>query len=192
MRPRDDGAVAVELAMIVGLLLMIALGAVEYGLAFNNYFGLAASSREGARVGASIGEGASSGLGSSYDADCRILEAAAAALHSTNNAEVVSVTIREWDAASNQPENPGFYSQYRPFISGDETDNPQLLRCNDGWFELSHGWPESVREPAIGPLPWIAVDVEFEHHWTTNFLWWNGSVTWNSQNVLRVEPVNYG
>lgn len=190
-RRNDEGAVAVEAAMVVGLLLLISLGAFEYGMAFNNYFGLASSSREAARVGASIGGGASSGPNSAYDADCAIIEAAAAALNSSSNAEVVSITLTDWDPVNDAPAAPLKSNKYRPATAQEQADNDALLRCST-WYELAHTWSESDREPVSGPRPWIAVEVEFAHNWITGFLWWNGSVNWSNQNVMRVEPVNYG
>lgn len=49
---REDGAAAVEFALIVGLLAMLVFGMMEYGLAFWQVQTLRAASREGARVAA--------------------------------------------------------------------------------------------------------------------------------------------
>jgi Flp pilus assembly protein TadG len=51
---REDGAAAVEFALIVGLLAILVFGLLEYGLAFWQVQNLRASAREGARV-ASVG-----------------------------------------------------------------------------------------------------------------------------------------
>jgi Flp pilus assembly protein TadG len=49
---REDGAAAVEFALIVGLLAMLVFGMMEYGLAFMQVQTLRAATREGARVAA--------------------------------------------------------------------------------------------------------------------------------------------
>ena len=51
---REDGAAAVEFALIVGLLAMLVFGMMEYGLAFWQLQSLRAATREGAR-GAAVG-----------------------------------------------------------------------------------------------------------------------------------------
>jgi Flp pilus assembly protein TadG len=53
----EDGAAAVEFALIVGLLAMLIFGMMEYGLAFWQLQNLRASAREGARVAAIGGTG---------------------------------------------------------------------------------------------------------------------------------------
>src|SRR5688572_14854786 len=49
---REEGAAAVEFALIVGLLAILVFGLLEYGLAFWQVQNLRASAREGARVAA--------------------------------------------------------------------------------------------------------------------------------------------
>ena len=55
---RQDGAAAVEFAVIVGLLAMLIFGMMEYGLAFWQLQSLRAAAREGARVAAVGGDSA--------------------------------------------------------------------------------------------------------------------------------------
>jgi Flp pilus assembly protein TadG len=49
---QEDGAAAVEFALIVGLLAILVFGLLEYGLAFWQVQNLRAATREGARVAA--------------------------------------------------------------------------------------------------------------------------------------------
>jgi Flp pilus assembly protein TadG len=49
---RQDGAAAVEFALIVGVLAMLLFGMLQFGLAFFELQNLRAASREGARIGA--------------------------------------------------------------------------------------------------------------------------------------------
>ena len=53
---REDGAAAVEFALIVGLLAILVFGLFEYGLAFWQVQNLRSSAREGARVAAVGGD----------------------------------------------------------------------------------------------------------------------------------------
>ena len=72
MKARTDherGAALVEAALISGLLVFIALGAIEWGFGLKDWLSVTSGTREGARVGAAAGD--------ETDADCRILEATA-------------------------------------------------------------------------------------------------------------------
>jgi Flp pilus assembly protein TadG len=53
---RQDGAAAVEFALVAGLLAMLIFGMLEYGLAFWQIQSLRAATREGARVAAVGGD----------------------------------------------------------------------------------------------------------------------------------------
>ena len=55
---KEDGAAAVEFALIVGLLAILIFGLLEYGLAFWQVQNLRAATREGARVAAVGGDNA--------------------------------------------------------------------------------------------------------------------------------------
>jgi Flp pilus assembly protein TadG len=55
---QEDGAAAVEFALVVGLLAVLVFGLLEYGLAFWQVQNLRAATREGARVAAVRGSGA--------------------------------------------------------------------------------------------------------------------------------------
>ena len=55
---KEDGAAAVEFALIVGLLAILVFGLLEYGLAFWQVQNLRSATREGARVAAVGGDNA--------------------------------------------------------------------------------------------------------------------------------------
>lgn len=48
----EQGASAVEFALVASLLFLILFGTIQFGIAFNQYQGITASAREGARLGA--------------------------------------------------------------------------------------------------------------------------------------------
>lgn len=176
---KEKGAALVESSIVIGVLLMLALGAFEYGMGFRSWFGASAASREGARVAASVGPVA--------DADCRILESVAAALSSATGDEIVRVDIFEHFPTSG---TDGLFNAYRPFDSA--SDNPANLRCTSWFLIAGSSWSETSRDNDGADRDWIGVEVEFRHSWITNFLWWNGTVDWSNRNVMRMEPVNYG
>ncbi len=49
---RDDGASAVEFAIIASLLFLVLFGVIQFGILLNRFQGLQAAGREGARLGA--------------------------------------------------------------------------------------------------------------------------------------------
>jgi Flp pilus assembly protein TadG len=69
---REEGAAAVEFALIVGLLAILVFGLLEYGLAFWQVQNLRAAAREGARIAAVRGDTA--------DIRARMVDASAGSL----------------------------------------------------------------------------------------------------------------
>lgn len=176
---KDRGAALTEMALVLGMIMMLALGAFEYGMAFQSWFGVSAASREGARVGASVGP--------TVNADCRILESVGAALQSTSGDEVRRVTIFDHDPATG---TDGAFNAYRPFDPA--TDDPMNLRCT-AWFIMpGSSWTETGRDNTGADRDWLGVEVEFRHNWITGFLWWNGVVDWDNRSIMRLEPISYG
>lgn len=173
----DRGAATIEMSLVLGLLLMIALGAFEYGMAFRSWQGVTAASREGARIGASAGSASS--------ADCAILEATAAALLANTGDEVATIDLYETDPGGGPQ---GATNTYRPFDP--DTDDPSNLVCG-AWFQLANGWPPSSRDDDGSVRDWIGVAVHYRHHWITGFLFWSGSVDWTSESTMHLEPVPY-
>lgn len=49
---RDDGAVAIEFALVLPILVVLVFGIVQFGLFFNRQQGVHAAAREGARIAA--------------------------------------------------------------------------------------------------------------------------------------------
>lgn len=174
--PDDQGAALVETALVLGLLLMIALGAFEYGMAFREWLSVTNATREGARLAAQAGD--------HNNADCLILEATAGGLQSLAHSQIRNVTIFESDASGTFTSNQ---MRYRPAMAGDPS---HLLRCSGGWFFQGGNWPHSARDNEGSVRDWIGVRLTFEHDWITGFAWWNGSVEWTDDTIMRMEP-NY-
>ncbi|MGC2241090.1 MAG: TadE/TadG family type IV pilus assembly protein [Acidimicrobiia bacterium] len=181
-RSGDDerGATMVEFALLFGFLLMIALGAFEYGMVFRDYLAVTISGREGGRVAASA---------ANYgDADCVILEAAAGALQSLTSGEITEVHIYKSSASGSYPgANSSYTRRYSPYVAGD----PSLVACSGSNWNAEHlgsNWDPTDRVNTAGAADWIGVRVEFQHVWITHFLWWDGTVDFSDDAVFRMEP----
>lgn len=170
----------VEFSLIFGLLLMIALGAFEYGMLFRDWLSVTVSAREAGRVSASA---------ANYgDADCVILEAATGALQSLQSGRIAEIHIYRSDATGSYPgAGSSNTRRYSPFNPGD----PSLVECGptSNWNaeHLGSNWDPNDRVSAAG-VAWGGVRVDFEHTWYTGFLWWNGTVDFSDDSVFRMEP----
>jgi hypothetical protein len=169
----DRGTAVIEVALAMIILLMLALGAYEWGTGFADRNSMASAAREGGRVGSAAGD--------NPDADCRVIEASAGALNAVSGNTVKSLWIYESDANG----AIGNRQEYRPFQSGDDAVD---LRCSNNWFLAANGWPSSSRVTTGSARDWLGVKVIVEHAWKTGFLWWNGTVDWQEDAVFHIEP----
>jgi TadE-like protein len=184
VRRRDSderGATLVEASLILTLMLMLALGAFEYGMVFRDWLSVTIASREGGRVGASAAN--------FHDSDCVILEAVTGALQSLTSGDVSQVHIYKSSTTGTYPgANSSVTNRYRPATAADTSS---LVVCGSStWVELHNGgsWEPDDRLNTAGSADWIGVRVEFDHEWLTNFLWWNGTVHFSDDAIFRMEP----
>jgi hypothetical protein len=168
-----------EFALLFGLLLMLALGAFEYGMVFRDSLTVATASREAGRVAAST---------ANYgEADCVVLEAASATLQSLSSGTIDEIHVYKSDASGSYPGSDALVNRYWPF-SGSGTPP---LTCTSGseWFEdIGGSWDPADRVNTEGDGDWIGVRIDYDHTWQTNFLWWNGTVDLSDDAVFRMEP----
>ncbi len=170
----DRGAALVEFAFIFSLMLMIAIGTFEWGMGFRDRLSVSQSVREGARVGAAMGDRS--------DADCATIEASAGSLAAIGDNAVKELWIYQSDVNGTVS---GFRQIYRPAAG---TDDPLTLTCSGGWYPIEQTWPESTRDNAGPVRDWIGVKVVLDHEWKTGFLWWQGTVQWEEKVVMHLEP----
>ncbi|MDH3260068.1 MAG: pilus assembly protein [Acidimicrobiia bacterium] len=176
---RDRGAAAVETSLIIGLLVLIALGSAEWGFGLKDWLSITAGTREGARVGASAGN--------TVGADCVILEATAGAVRNINGA-----VLEVWVFKSDTSGGIGLKQAYRPALPTE----PSLVCSSGSWFVIENSWPASARINSGAVRDWLGVRVVFDHDWLTGFMWFSGSVCnrglsgtcWHSDTVMRIEP----
>lgn len=181
-RRYERGVTMVEFALVFTLLLMIAIGAFEYGMVFRDSLTVATSAREAGRVAASTadhGEG-----------DCVILEAAAGVLQALDTGILDRVHIYKSDETGTYPP-PGGISYLRSYSPRQIGDTEVPLNCDSStWSTKTSGpnWDPEDRVNEEGAADWIGVRVDYEHSWITNFLWWNGSIDLADDAVFRIEP----
>jgi hypothetical protein len=176
----DRGTAAIEMALAFVVILMIAIGAYEFGTGFIDRNAMANAAREGARAGAAAGDYDNGGID---DADCVIIEAAAGALTGIAGNDVRELWIYESDDNGTVGVGGNIQRFRRPFAS-----EPPGLTCAGGgdWVQVSNTFPPSERP--LGSKKWLGVKLVVDHTWKTNFLFWSGTTTWEEDVVMRLEP----
>lgn len=169
----DRGAAAVEAAFMISLVLVpLVIGAIEFGFAFDDWLTVSSSSREGARAAAAAGDESS--------ADCVILEASSGALQGIDDDRVQAI----WIYKQTNGGGVGNKQVYRPALP---TDAPASLRCGT-WFPVETNYEPASRDNTGTTRDWVGVRVVFDHDWKTGILWFSGSVQWQDDTVMRLEP----
>lgn len=172
-REEDSGSALVETAIVLSLLMVLAIGAFEWGMAFRDWLSVSSATREGARVAASAGKVA--------DADCAILEATAGSLLSIDEARIQLVDIYNSDSTGAPT---GQLQRYRP----KSPDDPEASLVCTNWFLLGNAYPPSIRDNIGDERDWVGVRLEFTHSWKTGLFWWSGGVTWSDRTIILMEP----
>lgn len=180
LRSEDRGVTLVEFSILMSLLLIVSLGAFEYGMVFRDSLVVSTAAREAGRVGAST---------ANYgDADCVILEAAAGALQSLESGAVDEIHIYRSSATGSIPTlNSPEMRRYSPFVNGD----PSLVACQGSDWNAEHlggSWDPDDRVNTEGAADWIGVRIAYDHSWRTGFLWWAGTMNLTDDSVFRIEP----
>lgn len=170
---KERGATLIEFSIVFMLLMTIALGAFEFGMAFRDALAVSSATREAARVGGAVGDRASG--------DCLILEAAAGALNSISGNQVNQLWVFKTNATG------AVLAQSNKYRPSQPTDNPASLICGT-WFPISRTWIETTRDNDGPTRDWLGVRVIYDHAWKTGFLWWSGSAAWREDAVMHLEP----
>lgn len=166
---RERGASVVEMAFIVPLLVILAIGAAELGFAFIDWFDVSAATREGARVGASAGDDPA--------ADTLILSVVNEALADLPYGEMTEVWIYDAAADGSVIDDVNLTNKYAP-------DGVGGFNCTN-----LCPWDPSLREtnPNLD-LTRLGVKIFFDHDWVTGFLVWSGSASFEDETIMRLEP----
>ncbi|HEY7563928.1 MAG TPA: TadE family protein [Acidimicrobiia bacterium] len=172
-RRGERGASMVEFSLVFMFLMTIALGGFEFGMAFRDSLAISSATREAARIGGAMGDRS--------NADCVILEAAAGALHSVSGDQVAELWVYLSDTTGSVTLTRNTYRPSQP------TDNPSSLVCGT-WFPMATSWPATSRDASGVTRDWLGVKIRYDHAWYTNFLWWSGTVRWEEDAVMHLEP----
>jgi len=175
----ERGAALLEFALIITMMMMIVIGAFEWGMGFRDRLSVSQAVREAGRVGAAMGDYY---VDSDTNADCAIIEAGAGALSAIGGNQVKELWIYESDDTG---VTTGLKQRYRPSVVGDD---PLLLACGAGWYKIEDNWSPVVRVSQGSVRDWLGVRVILDYTWKTNFLWWNGTVEWQESVVFHLEP----
>jgi Flp pilus assembly protein TadG len=89
---KENGASAVEFAIILPILVILVFGIFEFGIAYNNWIALTHAAREGARI-AAVGFIDENGLGA-FNARVR---------DSAPSVEIQSIDVEGWDGIIGDP-----------------------------------------------------------------------------------------
>lgn len=179
----DRGVAIVEFAFTFIILVVLAIGAFEYGLVFRDSLTVSNSTREASRVGASAAD--------NMDADCLILDAAAGVLQSLGSGVIEEIQIYKSDENGVYPgELTSTIRQYAPWT--DVTPPPIFCASGSGWDDLHLGasWDPDDRVDDEGDADWIGVRVKYDHSWSTGFPPWtkSGVFALSDDAVFRIEP----
>ena len=125
---REDGATLVEFAVLMPLMLLMIIGITEFGIGFKDWLTVANATREGARMGAVVGN--------DIDADCNIIGAV------MNNMGIAGVdNVQEfWVFKANSDGSPSGTRNTYTYLSGDPAD------CTN-WSGVIAGIPRPDRPP---------------------------------------------
>ena len=176
---KEDGAVLVEFALVIGLLLLIVFGTIEMGLAFRDWLSMTSATREGARVGTAAG--------TDVDADCFVLDALSGSLQSVPLEDITEVWIFKADGTG-APAGRGTDMQVYEVAGSTPSD---LLTCNTGWDRLFNTYPPGGRGVQASNLDLFGVRLVFNHKWVTNIGPFGGTVDWVDDAVMRMEPKQF-
>ncbi len=144
-RRGERGQALIEFTLILPVFLVILMGALEFGSAYDHRTAIAYAVREGARVGASLGKGGSNPSG----VDPAIVAAVQRGLTDPILIEnVTSIEIYKADAAGKPV--PGAINKYD----------------RNGALVGTAGWPASSRVPGLNGDS-IGVRVQYDFHPTT-------------------------
>ncbi|HEY6629593.1 MAG TPA: TadE/TadG family type IV pilus assembly protein [Acidimicrobiia bacterium] len=180
---RERGASLIEVAIVLPILILLALGLSEIGFLVVDYMTVTNAAREGARTGAA----AADYVNGPTDADDLILNAVEEAACNLTFGTLESVTIYRADANGDVPVPPAtFVNEY---------SNTGSLQCGSSGHGLScdNGcpWLPTDRDRVPPGLDELGVLITFSHSSVTG-LFPFPSVDWREQAVMQIEPDTRG
>jgi Flp pilus assembly protein TadG len=197
---RARGQSVVEFTIVVPILVLLMLGMLEFGFAFNHHMTIEYATREGARTGSALAKGGSSNCVSGVDAqsiDAQTIAAAQRILKSPGSpvrmSDITDIRLYRADAAGNQIGSQVNVWRYTPGAGPDLDPSAAVDRLD--FSATSTGWPVCSR--SSGPNPdSIGVRISYTYRFSTplgsliNFM--GGSslsrLTINDKTVMALNP----
>jgi len=180
---RQRGTVLVEAALILPLLIMLAMGTIEYGMAWRDRLSVQSSVRSSVRTGASLGNDAQadynilqnlkSGMGSRFSNTTRIVVYNASAADGSVPSGCLSGSVA------------GVCNVY---VAADASLASTSFGCGAGAKDAL--WCPTTRVTNIdasGGLDYLGVYITYNHGLITGSFG-SGSLTIKDSAVMRVEP----
>jgi Flp pilus assembly protein TadG len=175
---RERGTVLIESAIVLPLLLVLAIGLSEAGMALYDWLAVSNATREGARIGASAGDLNSGGV----TADTLILEAVAQASCAMRNGDVNQVRVYKSNSSGAM------------IGSSQNVYTLNSLNCNTltaSWTTNTSNWAPSSRNNTLNNLDTLGLEVSFDHTSLTGlFTWFEG--VWIDRAWMRLDPDTSG
>jgi Flp pilus assembly protein TadG len=203
---REGGQGLVELAMLVPVFLLILLGMLEFGFAFNHNLTLEAATREGARAGAAMADGSQEDTtcGSSTltaaNVDPLIIAAVQRVLESPGSmidrAQIQNITIYKVsnDGSTIGPSNVWTYRAAN-------AANPAVPCLSTtqhlDFYESSHAWDVAGRNNGVTPDS-VGVSITYTYQFRSalgGILRFFGGSNWSQitmtdKSVMALEPTS--
>lgn len=176
LRRRDRGAVIVEMAILLPMLVLLMIGILEFGGAFKDFLTTSSAVREGTR--------ALSALGDDEFADCVALAKALEVMTTSADFDRIE-TIEIYKADANGDQIDALTNEYS-YNGGDPDD------CNN-WTPVVIPYPPEDRIVLVGdvPLDIVGMRITYRHDWYTGFPPFNGFITIDEQTITRLEPEGF-
>jgi TadE-like protein len=189
----ERGQSLVEAAIVIPFLMLLILGAIEFGFIFTNNLTMEYASREGARVAAALANGGGTlgcGAGQSPNAATvdpsiiaaveRVMEASGSPL---NPSQVLEIRIFKANAAGG--ETPGLVNVWRYAPGAGPTIDGQAL----DFTQRSQGWRACSRLNTQ-PADSVGVSVGYRYDFQTPFLALSGmsQITMWDRTVMALNP----
>jgi len=170
VKPEQRGQSMVEFALLVPVLALILFGTLEFGLAFNHDLTIEYATREGARTGASLGNGGSGNCTTGadlYNIDAQVVAAVQRILKSpgspVDESSVTEIRLYRANAAGQQVGSQANVWHYTP-DAGPDVGSGTAERLD--FSPVSTGW--SVCSRSDGPNPdSIGVRISYTYNFST-------------------------
>lgn len=183
-RRKDRGTVLVEAALIMPVLIMLAMGTIEFGMAWRGRLSVQNATRAGARAGASLATDAQT--------DYNILQSVKSGL-GTNFTKASTIIVYKASASdgavpSNCLSGGSQAGVCNVYTMADLSASPSSFGCGAGAKDTS--WCPTSRNAdvtsASGP-DYVGVYVRYSHSLITGSFG-SGTITLADSTVMRLEP----